>query len=608
MKPKEAFYQFSPKDWICQFDLKVLILFAWALVVIQLLASTWSHGWPGLIGPDDALRLVEVRNWLAGQGWYNLHFSRLDPPLGYNSQWSRLIDAGLGGLFLLFHLFATTRVAELLMEQVWPLLWLLPAIIGVVAIAYRLRGRDAALMTLLFIVAARPAMFQFLPGRIDHHNVQIALAVLAVAATVWSDRIPWTAWAAGIATGLGITIGIEAIPFHFLCGAAFAVRYILDPRAAAALRRYGLAVAVATGAGFLATVGPNHWSDTFCDAIAVNNVIPVVLAGFLFAVAGSFFINVRLLVRCGLIVAIGTIAFVTFALIEPRCLAGPFGMIDPAIKPIWLVYVNEMRSALTILVKTPLLGLLFITTPLISIIAGTFFLIGAQNTRKDFGFWVSAATVLLATVTTFAAVRWSPYGDWLGIPMVASAAEWLFGKIRLRSHLSQVAAALILVLATPSGTYVALTGIKRLEVGTGNVDHPHISKSGSESGACVEEKSYKSIAQLPIGLVVTDIDLGSFVLAYTPLSVVAAPYNRLGNAMVLAYEALTLPPNLSHHIITRIHANYVLICNSLAPPGLTEAQRSASLWGQLHRGMIPKWLEPVNDSKKRALSVYRVKP
>ena len=47
--------------------------------------------------------------------------------------------------------------------------------------------------------SALPAFQQFRPGRIDHHNVQIALSVLAVAATVWSDRVRWAAYAAGAA-------------------------------------------------------------------------------------------------------------------------------------------------------------------------------------------------------------------------------------------------------------------------------------------------------------------------------------------------------------------------------------------------------------------------
>ena len=44
------------------------------------------------------------------------------------------------------------------------------------------------MVALLLALAGVPAYQQFTPGRIDHHNVQIALALLVTAATVWSDR------------------------------------------------------------------------------------------------------------------------------------------------------------------------------------------------------------------------------------------------------------------------------------------------------------------------------------------------------------------------------------------------------------------------------------
>ena len=80
------------------------------------------------------------------------------------------------------------------MRAAWPMLWLLPTMAGTAAIAWRIAGREAALVALLLALVGLPAFHQFRPGRIDHHNVQIALSVLVVAATVWSDRVRWAAW------------------------------------------------------------------------------------------------------------------------------------------------------------------------------------------------------------------------------------------------------------------------------------------------------------------------------------------------------------------------------------------------------------------------------
>src|SRR5262245_45841345 len=229
---------------------------AWLLVALELLALYWAGTAETLLDTDDATRLVQMRTLLAGQGWFDLTDMRVQPPTGYESTWSRLIDAGLGGLFLLFRLFADAPLAERLMRTVWPLLWLLPAMFGVAAIAWRIAGRAAALVTLVLVVIGLPALQQFKPGSIDHHNVHIALATLVVAATVWSDRIGWAAWVAGGLTGLALAIGLESVPFLALCGATFALRYVVDGGAAEALRAYGSSLAVGAGAAFLVMVGP----------------------------------------------------------------------------------------------------------------------------------------------------------------------------------------------------------------------------------------------------------------------------------------------------------------------------------------------------------------
>ena len=134
---------------------------------------------------------------LDGRGWFDLHEPRIAPPTGFDTHWSRLIDGGLWLLFAMTRPFTDAAFAERLMRAVWPLLWLLPAMIGVTAMSWRLAGRQAAYAALLLLAVGLPAFQQFRPGRIDHHNVQIALALLILAATVWADRKPWAAWAAG---------------------------------------------------------------------------------------------------------------------------------------------------------------------------------------------------------------------------------------------------------------------------------------------------------------------------------------------------------------------------------------------------------------------------
>ena len=56
---------------------------------------------PLLGDTDDAMRLVIVRDFLGGQGWFDHAQYRLNVPFGAEMTWSRLVDVPIAGLILL---------------------------------------------------------------------------------------------------------------------------------------------------------------------------------------------------------------------------------------------------------------------------------------------------------------------------------------------------------------------------------------------------------------------------------------------------------------------------------------------------------------------------
>ncbi len=239
------------------------------------------------------------------------------------------------------------------MRAWWPLLWLLPTIAGMTMIAWRIAGREAATIALLLALVGVPAYQQFTPGRIDHHNVQIALTLLIAAATVWSDKKSWVASAAGALTGLAFAIGLESVPYLAACGAAFAVRSIFDREAAPALRDYGTALALGTIIAFFVSVGSDHWLTTQCDAIAINGAAAMIAGGALLAIAGGL-AHGDALTRAFAVMGAASGAVAVFLLIEPRCVDGPFAMVDPAIWPAWQSAVSDMQPLYRVFRINPL--------------------------------------------------------------------------------------------------------------------------------------------------------------------------------------------------------------------------------------------------------------
>ncbi len=572
---------------------------ALAAIVAGLLIQHWDNTGRTLVDTDDAMRLAQMRDWLAGQGWFDLQQKRMALP--YESHWSRLVDAGLAALLSFFKIFAGQELSERLLRVIWPLLFIAPALCGVCAIAWRLAGREAALLTLLFAVAGVPAYQQFSPGRVDHHNVQIAVTILTLAATVWSDRVRWCAIAAGVLTGFGLAIGFEGLPYLAACGAAFALRYIFDPQSADALRRYGCSLAVSVIVAFLVSVGSAHWTRSLCDNLAFNSTAAMVAGATVLAIIPSL-PSERIFIRAGAVAAAAFASLAVLMATEPRCLAGPYAMVDPAIWPIWLADVRENQPLMRVLSENPLTGVAIAAFPAAALVASVL-LARDETIRRQFAFLAAGATFLIAVATMIVAIRAYSYAMWLGMPLMAVAGMKLFAAFRLTTLRARLIVGLFLTpLALSSGaiTVAAAAGFDDKN-----------SFTRPESQHCFRNEAYAPLAKLPPGLVIGDVSYGPFLLAFTPHRIMSAPYHRFSAGIIAAHQAMASPPEKSRELLIRMGATYVVICGPRPPAGLAEPERSKSLWGQLQAGRVPKWLAAVSRTASKpdqpAFSVYRIR-
>jgi hypothetical protein len=489
---------------------------------------------------------------------------------------------------------------------VWPMLWLIPTMAGAVAIAWRVAGRDAALIALVLTAVGLPAFQHFIPGRIDHHNVQIAIAVLLMAAVAWSDRTPWAAAAAGVLTGAAMAIGFEGLPYIVLAGVAMALRFIISPavgrplalNAGETLTRYGVWGAGSVAAAFLVSVGPAQWGHTACDAIAVNSTAAVILATAGLALVGRFLARTHWQVRAGGVAGAGLIAAVAFVAIEPRCLGGPFAMMDPAVRALWFNHVSEMQSLWAVAWKSPPAGAAIAAFPAVALV---FMVLVARDAaiRRDFGFLVAAAALVVSAAVMVSMVRAFSYAIWLAIPIVAVGVVRMFASLRPGSLAVR---ALIALFLTPAVTAaVAMAAVQAVTA------RPPEAENSRVAAGCLLSTSYAQLAALPPGLVATDIDYGPFVLALTPHSVMSAPYHRMVGSIIAANNIFALPPAQAREVVTAAKPDYLAVCDRHTLGGIGEAERDRSLWGRLAAGEVPPWLELVDETRKGPFVVYRVK-
>ena len=95
-------------DWLDR-NWKWIVVLVWLGFCGWFIFNEWSSiRYFGLGDTDDNMRIMQVRAWLHGQGWYDLRNYRMNPPYGANIHWSRLVDLPIAGLILTLRPFQET--------------------------------------------------------------------------------------------------------------------------------------------------------------------------------------------------------------------------------------------------------------------------------------------------------------------------------------------------------------------------------------------------------------------------------------------------------------------------------------------------------------------
>jgi hypothetical protein len=582
-----------------------------------------NYAWmPGALGDtDDATRIVMVRELLAGRGWWDQHWMRFQPPDGVYMHWSRLLDGAIALLNLLFRIGLDNRSAEIATRIVWPWLCMIPAVWATLSATRRLaidagrpdRAQSAVIAaTALMIINLGLFSGQFRPGRVDHHNVQIALALVAMAGAMEPSHRRAAALLAGMASGLGLAIGLEALFFQVAIAGMVAFRFVRDPAARRWVQTYMVAMAATMAASHAIQSPPDRWLVSACDAMAVN-LVGAVLAG-----AGTLCVLMHATrtrdsrFRAAAALVAGVSASLVYVLVQPACLHGPFAEVDPRIRSFWLDHVNEVANLPTLFRRNVEQALYEIATAAAGCVA---LLVLMVNARRLPGFAFVTAVLLLAMSVAIGmmAVRMSVYASWFATPLIAVAATSLAKRYEqdLGLAFAGLGAALVLTPAGWSGISTILYNALPNVVASAA---PKTAKGASAPGKatakdppdyCFNAFPYKPLASAPKGLTVSEIDLGPFVIAHTPSSSLSGPYHRLSIGIMAARSVLTSKPDLALQRVRQLGVTYVLAC----PLHANHADRSGldrdALQSRLDRGEPPAWLQPMTKPHAPVM-IYRV--
>ncbi|WP_460448975.1 hypothetical protein [Alsobacter sp. SYSU BS001988] len=588
------------------------VALAWGVAGALFLAKSTSVFGVRDLDTDDVMRLVQVRDLLAGQGWFDLTQHRVDPPDGLVMHWSRLVDAPIAGLIALLRLPLPADAAERVAAALWPTLLLLPALAAVASIARSLAGRAAIPVALMLFCVVGPAGTQFFAGRIDHHNVQILACLTAVAAVLRLPAARWAGLAAGLAGAVMLAVGVETLPYLIvLCGAA-ALMGAHDPdRAAPGAVLFGLGLAGGAALLTAATVPPQQVLAAHCDAISAP-YLGAAVAGGLALAAGALLMRRTPsgAARLALAVAPGAVALAAVAVFGPHCLLGPVAEIDPRLGPVWLEGVQEMEPLLRLLRSADMLAASTVVAAAFG--AASWAVLAQGPPTRAAGPTLCLVLIGVALLVAAGQIRGAYYVNAFASPLIAAGLATAVRRLQVTpDRVGTAALAGVLAVSAPGmllnmafGTGPgAPSGVASASAAPAPVAAlPHGPGQTSLSApGCAEPNVYAPIGALPPGLVLAGVDLGPLILAGTTAhTVLGAPYHRNAAGILASHDLLAGSVDGAEERLRGRGVRYVALC------GRTPEQDGAgSLAAALAAGAPPAWLELA--VRNGPLRVYRLR-
>jgi hypothetical protein len=588
--------------------LAVVLLFGIGGVLAQL--GIWIFDAKDYVGidPDDTMRLVEVRDFLAGQGWFDLTQYRLGPDGGTLMHWSRLVDWPIAELIRLYGLFLGPQQAEAAALATWPLLLVLPLVASTALASYRLGGRGGMVIGLILALVFLAAIIRFRPGAIDHHNVQLVLAAFVAAMLLDPLARASNFAAAAAAGGVALAIGAETTPLVAMAAMSVALLWAIKGNSyRPAAIGFGLAFAAVTGAIFFATTPPRLWGSITCDTLSLGFLVLASAGGLMLAGCALVLTDRSPAVRFGALAVTGIIVLGLALLVAPQCLQSPLNDLDPLLKTYWISTITEAQSIGSELAASPeSIGSFYAVGILAAAVCAMRILRREHIVPHALLFGLVAVSWIVSAVQ----VRGMLFANYLAfIPLSALVADLRGLYLERRNDMRAAAAfALSALLSVPSVWTIvgvlAFDPINALANATAAPDNAERNKS--DMLVCVTTDSIAGFAEMPPGRMLASFNEGPALLRFTPHSVIAANYHRNQRGMVAAIEMGMAKPQ---DVLTRLEeekVRYVLLCDGDPLVERIARDRPDGLFAALLKHDIPGYLEERPASKSSGLRIYEI--
>jgi hypothetical protein len=576
-------------------------LVAYLLIVVVCLGSLqWGEALDVVVtlkvaDGDDALRLVEVRDLLHGQSWFDLTQRRYLAPQGVPMHWSRLVDLPLAAATLALTPFLGETLAFGVVAASWPpLLFLVFLIVLYAALRFIFDQRCAYLGVLA--AGATPMLcssFQF--GRVDHHNVQALATTLMVLCVIASSKRPALSWVAGLAAAFSLAVGLETIPYVVLAGFFLGCEWIIFGKPAAMpILRFATSLSAGAMVLFAAQTPAGNWVSARCDALSA----PWLLACGL----GAAFMGISVMLapgrtwqRAGLAALVGGTGALSTAWLFPECLDGPWGEVPKDLRMEWLGRIHETRDAFEVIQESFVAGLaIYVPLALTALLSSVLSVVGAPRHRRAFA--LLALVGWCGLTISLAQVR-GAYVASVFVPIVA--AYVVERALSRQGPGTQTSANALALLALGVAMFGKVWGIGAVFA---QPEAENVKAEKLAGQACRQQATLSALDALAPGTILAPMNLGPFLLLHTHHSIVSGSYHRAPAGIEADFRAFESEEALRRYA-ARHHADYVALCD-LWP---ARADAGGSFGERLAKGLtMAPWLDAA-ILDRGPLRVWRVR-
>lgn len=548
---------------------------------------------------DNQMRLVQVRDWLAGQGWFDVRQYRVLPPDGISMHWSRYLDFGIAAMLKSAALVLPMPKAELATLILWPSLLACVMVPVLVHCNNRLFGPVAGIGALVVFFGWGKLAGEFVAPKIDHHNVQILCSTAVFYLSLVPGRARLLGALGGLITAFALAIGLEMLLFYASVWGLMVLRHAFDEDATGDwLLGFGASISVAAPLLMVGQTPVSAWGTAYCDVLAVpvmalgavgvvSTLVPVLCARVLKSPATRI---------AALVATVALGLWLAYPLLG-HCLAGPYSDVPPEIRRTIETMITEAFSAPAMFETFPAIAGSILLPPLVILImalVAVFYMWGRltflQRTALVQTFVVMFVGLGFALVQVRAANLMTP-----ALPLLGGFIVFAFSQVP-RTSLLRIPLLVLLLLGAPAtveyGVRYFLEPTPVATLASGSTGRGQL-RRGCRNAAAMAE-----VASLPKSVLFNPVELGPPILVSTSQSVTSASYHRSPDALWNGTGALQSEAALQA-ALEKSGADFLVFCAG----GLADGE--AMLLRSLKAKQLPVWLTPEPGGRK-LIAVYRV--